>query len=115
MVLPVRERAELLEVHPVNPGRHRLRRLRLGVLLEHPFVALHVHLDDLVIGAERVQFWPMVEVLERIVRAVVRAPAYEDEQVPPVVEILLKELAGGRHVLGQQLTLHLGPLRSRHR
>ena len=78
-------------------------------------MALEVHLHDLVARAERVQLGPMVEVLDRVVRAVVRAPADEAQQVAAIVEVLLEELARRRHVLGQQLPLQQRPLRRRHR
>ncbi len=68
VMLPVRQGAELLEVHSVDAGGHAFAGLRLGVLLDHPLVALHVHLHDLVARTQRVQLGPMIEVLERIVR-----------------------------------------------
>ena len=116
MVLPVRERAELLELL-----FRRRRPAPASVVFASAYCLSTPSLPFMYIwtieslGAKRVQFGPMVEVLEGIVRAVVGAPAHEDEQVPAVVEILLEELAGGRNVLGQQLTSHLGPLWRRHR
>ena len=113
MVHPVGLDDELLVVHAL-PGDRHVGRPGLGVLLDQPLVALGEHLEDLVAGAERVQLRPAVEVLERIVRTVVGAPAHEALKVAAVVEVLLEELAARRHVLGQQLPLQRRPARRVH-
>src|SRR4029079_13128557 len=64
--------------------------------------------EDVVTRSERVQLRPPVEVLERIVRAVVGAPAHEALEITPIVEILLIELAAGGNVL-VELTLETRP------
>ena len=109
-MLPVGQRAELLVVHPVHARGHELVGLRLGVLLDHALVALQIHLDDLVVGAKGMQLGPVIEVLERVIRAVVRAPADKHQQIALVVEIFLEELARSRHVLGQQLSSPSAPI-----
>ena len=66
-------------------------------------------------GAERMQFGPAIEILERIVRPVVGPPAHETLQVATLVEILFVELATGRHVVGEQLPFEHRPVRRGHR
>ena len=67
---------ELLLVHPLPRDWH-VGGARLGVLLEQALVALRVHPKDLVARAQCVQLRPAIEVLERVVGPVVRAPAHE--------------------------------------
>jgi hypothetical protein len=52
-------------------------------------VALRVHPQDVVAGAEGVQLRPPIEILERIVGTVVRAPTREDLQVAAAVEVFI--------------------------
>ena len=80
-----------------------------------PSCALQVQPRDLVVGAERVQLGPAIEVLERIVRPVVRAPAQEALQIAALVVVLLVELAARGHVLGEQPPLERRPRGRRHR
>jgi hypothetical protein len=54
---------------------------------------LHEHLTDLVARTQRVELRPTIEVLERIVRAVVGAPAHDTLEIAAVVKILAEELA----------------------
>ena len=111
---PVGLRRELLHVHAVAPRRN-LRRLRLGVLPQHAVMRLQIELLDLIVGAERVELGPAVEVLEGIVRAVVRTPAQEALDVAAIVVVLPVELAAGRHLLGEETAFEHGPGRRRHR
>jgi hypothetical protein len=89
VVHPVGLDDEFLVVHAL-PGDRHVGRSGLGVLLDQPVVALEEHLQDVIAGPERVQLRPAIEVLERIVRAVVGAPAHEALQVAAVVEVFLK-------------------------
>ena len=81
---------------------------------EHSFVPPAEHLQDLVVRAERVELGPAVEVLERIVGAVVRAPPHDALEVSVIVEIFLKEFAARGHVVGEELTLERRPSRRGH-
>src|ERR1051326_3712152 len=60
------------------------------------------------------QLRPAIEILERIVGAVVGAPADDALQVAARVEVLLEELPRGRDVLGEKLPFERGPLRRIH-
>jgi hypothetical protein len=79
--------------------------------LQQSFVALEVHLQDVVAAPERVQLRPTVEILERVVGSVVRAPPYERLQVAAIVEVLGEELAAGRNVVGEELAFENRPAR----
>ena len=70
--------------------------------------------QDLVVCAERVQLGPAVEVLEGVVRPVVRAPAQECLEIAAVVVILLEELAAGGNAGGEDLPFEARPRRCRH-
>ena len=111
---PVGLRGELLHVHAVASGRH-VRGLRFGVLAGHPLEGGEVALEDLVVRPQRVQLRPVVEVLERIVRPVVRAPAEEALDVAARVVILLVELAAGGHVVREEAAFERRPRGRRHR
>jgi hypothetical protein len=93
--------------------RH-IGRLGFGVLLDQTIVTRHVHREDVVAGAQRVELGPTVEVLERIVRPVIGAPAHEALEVAAVVEVFVEELAAGRHVVGEELPLENRPSRRVH-
>ena len=110
MVHPVGLDDEFLVIHALTGDRH-VGGSRLGVLRDEPVVPLGEHAQDLVRRTERVQLGPAVEILERIVRAVVGAPPHEALQVAPGVEVLREEFTAGRHVLGEQLPLKNGPTR----
>ena len=80
-----------------------------------PSHAREVQPQDLVAAPERVQLRPAIEVLERIVRPVVRAPAQEALEVAARVVVLLEELTARGDVVGQELSLEPCPGGRRHR
>src|SRR5689334_16899677 len=75
---------------------------------------LQEHPEDFVARAERVKLRPPIEVLKRIVRAIVGAPAHEALQVTTIVEVFLVELAAAGNILREQLALQCGPPRRSH-
>ncbi len=77
-------------------------------------MALRIHPEDVVACAEGVQLRPPIEMFERIVGAIVRAPAHEGLQVAALVVILLEEFAGGGNVGGEQAPLQNRPARRFH-
>src|SRR3954468_16029464 len=99
---------ELLVVHAVAGNRND-RRASFGVLLQQSFAPPPEHLQDLVVRTKRVELGPAVEVFERIIGAIVRAPPYDALEVSVIVKIFLKELAARRHIVGKELTLERGP------
>jgi hypothetical protein len=113
VVHPVGLDDEFLVVHAL-PGDRHIGRPGLGVLLDEAVVTAEEHLANLVVCSERVQFRPVVEILERVVRPVVGAPAHEALKVAAVVEVFLVELAARRHVVGEELSLERGPPRRIH-
>ena len=113
VVHPVGLNDELLVVHALARDGD-VGRPRLGVLREQTFVALRKHREDVVARAERMQFGPVIEILERIIRAVVRAPADEALETSAVVEVFPVELPARRHVVGEEPPLELRPARRIH-
>ena len=66
-------------------------------------------------AAERMQLRPAIEILERIVRPVVRAPAQERLEIAARVVVLLVELPARGSVVGKELALEPRPCRRGHR
>ena len=113
VVHPVGLDDEFLVVHAL-PGDRHVGGFRLRVLLDQAVVTAEEHLENFIAGPQGVQFRPVVEILERVVRTVIGAPAHEALKVTAVVEVFLVELATRRHVVGQQLPLERGPPRRVH-
>ncbi len=80
VVHPIGLHDEFLRVHALTRDRH-LGGACFGVLLQQALVALRIHPQDVVAGAEGVQLRPPIEMLEGIVGPIVRAPAHEGPQV----------------------------------
>ena len=108
MMHPIGLDDELLVVHPL-PGNRHVGCPGFGVLLEQSLVTGEEHLEHVIVGSQRVQFGPVVEIFERVVRAVIGAPTHEALKVAAVVEVFLEELPACRHVVGQELPLERGP------
>jgi hypothetical protein len=45
----------------------------------------------------------MIEILKRIVGAIVGAPPQEGLKVPAIIKVLFVELPSSRHILGEEL------------
>ena len=77
---------------------------------DHPVEAFAVETQHLIASAERVQLGPAGEVLERIVRTVVRAPAQDALHVAALVVVLPIELGECRRARVQHSALQHRPL-----
>ena len=73
MMQPVKHDGELFVIHPVARKRH-LGGLCLGVLAKVSFPRLLEQGQDRVGAAESVKYGPVVDVFDRVIRAVVAAP-----------------------------------------
>jgi hypothetical protein len=83
-------------------------------LAEHSFPRDEIQPENFVIGPKRVELGPAVEILERVVWSVIRAPAQKGLQVATGIVVLVEKLAAGSEVVGEQLTFEPRPSRRRH-
>ena len=89
---------------PLRPmGTSFVRSAR--VLLECPSYDGSIQLEDAIRAAQRVQQRPVVHVLDRVIGAVVRAPARKAAQVIALVEVLAWKISQASVCSAQQLAL----------
>ena len=55
----------------------------------------HREAQDVLVGAERIQQSPVVEVLHSVVRAVIAAPTLQAFEATAIVDLALREYAAG--------------------
>jgi hypothetical protein len=114
VVHPIRLGRELLDIHALAAGRD-IARLRVRVLTGHAFPPLQVQVANLVRRPQRVQLRPSIEILKRVVGAIVRTPAEKRLQIPAIIVVLVEELPARWDVGGKKLALEQRPPRRRHR
>ena len=77
-----------------------------------PSQAVQVEAKDLVVCPERMQLRPAIEVLERVVGPVVRAPTQEDLEIAALRRSTSRRTPGTRDVVGKELALEPRPGRA---
>ena len=114
IMLPVHHHRKLFVVHPLARKRNILR-LRQRVLPDMPLVGFPVHLPNPISPTHRMQMRPVVYILNRIVRPIIRTPSRHAQQKSLVVKIAIEKSLTSRRVLPNHLSLQQRPLRSIHR
>ena len=113
VVQPVEHYGKFLIVHPVLREWHVLG-LGERVLPQMPFPRFLVHREHVLMPAERVQDRPVGAVLDRVIRPIIAAPAFDAQEPAAIVEVFGVELAAGLGVGVEQLPLEEGPGGGRH-